>query len=172
MNRSKSAVGFELFGLNFPQMLNFGSVMPSESTVLPQIQKQAHFAETLELFDVCDLDRDNFNLVSKLNPGVFNQRQMALLHNARKLNSVANRSKSQVIFNEVKEKEKKKLEEQRKHKMQEIASRQLRKAQRDKIRAIRFEKKRMDELRNRMDTVDTVKADGIPKNYLGYEDVD
>ena len=48
---------------------------------------------------------------------------MALLHNARKLNSVANRSKSQVIFNEVKEKEKKKLEEQRKHKMQEIASR-------------------------------------------------
>ena len=97
---------------------------------------------------------------------------MAVLHNARKLNSAANRSRSQNIFNAVKEKEKAKMEEVKKQKLIEIANAQQRKAQRDKIRAIRFEKKRMQELQSRMATGETVKAADVSKNFLSYEDAD
>ena len=66
MNRSKSQ-GMEFCGFSFAKIFNFGSLLPQETDLAFQAEKSSHFAETLQLKDVTDPDRQAKNdIIAKI----------------------------------------------------------------------------------------------------------
>lgn len=70
---------FDFCGLNFAKIFSFGQLMPNENQIVHNVEQQCHFGHTLELFDVCDPDREKVQILRNTNPRVFNQRGLRYL---------------------------------------------------------------------------------------------
>lgn len=155
-------------------LLNFGSIVPAERQVADSAQKSSHYAQTLEMFDLCDPANKDLSQLSKVNTRVYNQRSVKYLQTAREQDQYP-KSQSQhvnAIFWKLKDKARVNAEQEQKTAVARLAAREQRRGYRNKIRAIRLEAQRLEEEKVRVKTNATVKEGVKDTVTLEYEDPD